>query len=199
MALIEPMKKADDIQEDAEDRLALLQERRPETQIRLWRSYRPVLMPIARSILRSSTEAENLVDEVLCDFLFHYVANLHEPRAIGAYLKSMTVRRACRLRDKLQRQTSFEEEEIPGVPGDAEPERRILSRWLEKCLRRLTAKARTILRLHYGHDLSYREIGQQLGRTRQAVGISVQKSRKALQKCLEKQRRDAVRRRSHAI
>jgi RNA polymerase sigma factor (sigma-70 family) len=171
--------------------LRLLGERDSSAQETIWRQEKGRLTAIATSILRSSSEAEVLVADVFCDFLFHYADRIQDGKSIPAYLRIMTVRRARRRKDRAARHVEVEPDTIgrdTGITFDESAESSIWSQWLEICLDGLTGRARKILKLHYGHDLSYSAIAGQLGKSKQAVGKTVLKSLEALRRCLEKHR-----------
>ncbi len=174
--------------------LRLLQTRDLPEQEKPYRGERQMLERIALSILASPKDAELLVGDVFVDFLYKYVDSIQKPNSIRAYLKTMTVRRARRQMARLRKHEEFnpDSKQVPAlVPRDGDLERKIFRRWLEKCLSKLSDKARKVLKLHFGHDLSYAQIGKSFGSSKQAVGKTVLKSLAVLRKCLEKHRLDA--------
>lgn len=171
--------------------LGLLKARNRGVQERLWRLERPGLNRLATSLLHSAAEAENLVADLFYDFFFHYVDRVRETRAIPAYLTIMTVRRAHRQIARSRRLAALDEDRTdrdPAPPAEDQLEGQVWLRWLEQCQQRLGARARAILKMHYGHEWSYSAIGTHLGHSKQAIGKTVQKSLSALKKCLEKHR-----------
>jgi RNA polymerase sigma factor (sigma-70 family) len=75
------------------------------------------------------------------------------------------------------------------LPGEVDRiDRSIWARWLTECLAGLGEKARRVLRMHYGHEMSYAFIAGELGGSRQAVGKMAKKSLQALRRCLQKHR-----------
>jgi RNA polymerase sigma factor (sigma-70 family) len=174
----------------------LLRSRHRPTQERLWTLERPRLLSRARGILGSPAEAEALVADLCCDFLFRHVDSLRHGAAIPAYLRIMTVRRARRRRARLAGQVPLEPETARAEGAgeeSANADRSIWSRWLEECLARLRERARQALKLHFGHDLSYTAIAEAQGCTKQAVGKTIGKSLGALKACIERRRSAASR------
>jgi len=171
--------------------LAELQGRAHRAQQALWHREWPRLYPIALKILRSESEAEGLVADALTDFLFHHVDQLQSARAVPAYLRIMVIRRATRRRDQAWRHDDLDEIAPLPDPADGADEavdRRSWLTWLDHCLAQLKGRARQLLKLHFGHDLSYAQIGAQLEISKQAVGKAVQQSERALRRCIDQQR-----------
>jgi RNA polymerase sigma factor (sigma-70 family) len=187
-------RKAEEFYSDPEV-LRRLQDRDAVTQEEVWRSQRSRLRAIALSILHSSEEADALVSDLFTDFFYRHVNTVRSSRAIPAYLRIMAVRRARRRVGRDRRQVPMETE-FPGedpLPRNADRiDRNIWSRWLAECLSGLGEKARRVLRMHYGHEMSYAGIAGELGGSKQAVGKMVQKSLAALRRCLEKHRAAAI-------
>jgi RNA polymerase sigma factor (sigma-70 family) len=147
------------------------------------------LLALAGTLVSSSADARALVADVLTDFLFEYVDALDHERAIPAYLRMMTIRRARRFNQHQQRHRDISEREdlVDASPDPAHTaDDRRWKAWLDDCLSALADKSRQLLRLHFGHDLSLSEIGGQLGVSKQAVGKTVQKSLVLLRRCLER-------------
>jgi RNA polymerase sigma factor (sigma-70 family) len=183
-------RKAEEFYADAEV-LRRLKERDSRTQVAVWRAEQSRLKAIARSILHSPEEADALVSDLFTDFFYRHVNGVRSSRAIPAYLRIMAVRRARRRMGRMRRQVPIE----PDFPGENPlPEnvdridRSIWIRWLAECLYGLGQKARRILRMHYGHEMSYAAIAGELGGSKQAVGKMIKKSQEKLRRCLQKHR-----------
>ena len=148
--------------------------------------YRSVRSVVER-IVRSAPDAETIAADLFTDFFLARAGELRAAGAIPAYLRIMAVRRARRHLARTRR-------EAPEIPHAAEQERAPVeealdqaryARWLEDCLGTLTSRARSVLKLQYGHDLSYTEIGGHLGISKQAVGKMSLKTLAALRRCIE--------------
>ena len=99
----------------------------------------------------------------------------------------MAIRRARRYKEHKQKQVPIEAINII-EPPESELDLPIEQNWITgliECFKRLTDRARGILKLHYGLDQSYSDIGQRMGISKQAVGKTVQKSIRVLRHCLE--------------
>jgi len=171
--------------------LERLQTRDRKAQEQLYLTEKGRCMAIAVSILRSTDHAESLVSDLFTDFFFTYVDRVREGRAIPAYLRIMCQRRARGQRTRMQRQVELEPDRVNYDPTDdteEQLERKLYSRWLERCVGQLNPQAREVLKLHFGHEMSYSEIGDQQGKSKQAVGKGVLKSLALLRECLERKR-----------
>lgn len=170
--------------------LTQLQARDRQAQQTLWQHEQARLYAIAKKILRSDSEAESLVVDALTDFMFHHVDGLQSSRAIPSYLRIMVIRRATRRRDQAWRHDDIDATAPLQDQSDSADEaidQQSWRAWLEHCLQQLKGKARQVLKLHFGYELSYAQIGAQLGVSKQAVGKAVLKSERALKSCIEQQ------------
>ncbi len=167
------------------DLLPRLRRREHQAQRQVYLAHQRALQVLAASVLRCAAEAEALVADVLTDFLYRYVDTLQREESIEAYLRMMTTRRARRHLDMQRRAREVNSRDMaaePDLPAVAEGAK--WQRWVDDCLAALADKPRQLLRLHFGHDLSLSEIGQQLGITKQAVSKTVLKSLALLRRCL---------------
>ena len=175
--------------------LILLQAHEKDAQEKIWNLENRRLIAIARYWLSSPEEAQFLVADIFCDFFFKYIDNIKDSQCISAYLRIMTVRRARRYNHRCASQQPIEPNDAVDhshLTASEEVDQSVWRRWLENCQQKLSKKAREILRLHYGHELSYAAIGEIKGISKQAIGNIVQKSLDALRRCLEKTRIDAT-------
>lgn len=176
---------------DRAEILGRLQQRERAAQEQVWRVERPRLLRVAGPILGSPDLCESCVADVFCDFFFHYVDSVRSSRAIPAYLKIMTLRRARRQAARASRSLEVDPERLVAEGSEdasAQADRSIFLRGLEACLETLTGRARQMVKLHYGLELSYAAVAEQLGVSKQAVGKAVLKSLDALRQCLEQRR-----------
>ena len=185
---------------DADDPSLLARLKRRDWSAQEWllRKEKAALQLTAMGILRSREDAGPLVADVFTDFFYSYVDGIEHERAIAAYLRIMVVRRARRL---LQRQ-SQEDDIARHELADAHAhdvvealETKALLPWLKNCLSFLTDRARTILRLHYGHDLGTVEIAGELGISKQAVSKTILKCVDQLRACIQRKHKHAGKRR----
>ena len=159
-------------------------------QAALRRSEQVTLERLVARTLGSAAEAKPLVADLFADFFWKHVDQVRTARAIPAYLRIMAIRRARRLRARQSLMVELCEEGTAAtnpVPVDDAVDRRLHLTWLSECLQRLSARARLVLKLHYGDDLSYSEVGAYQSCSKQAVGKVVAKSLEALRRCIETQ------------
>ena len=138
--------------------LARLHRRDRETQTCVYLTHRPSLLAVAKAILDGRADATQLVTDVFTDFFFRHVDGIRNEEAVPAYLRMMTIRRA-----------------------------RQPSHGLDECLHGLSEKPRRLMKLHFGHELSFAEIGEQLGISPRAAGKGTIKALKQLQTRLHRQ------------
>jgi RNA polymerase sigma factor (sigma-70 family) len=167
------------------DLLLRLRRREHPAQEQVYLAYHQGLKALAVRILPCAAEAESLVADVITDFLYRYVDTLQRQESIGAYMRMMTTRRARRRLEMQRRVREVDHQDMaaePDLPAAAEgPKWR---RWVDDCVAALAERPRQLLRLHFGHDLSLSEIGDQMGITKQAVSKTVLKSLDLLRRCL---------------
>jgi len=172
-----------------EETLSRLRERDRSVQTRVWQLEHPRLTRVARSVA-AGLDVEAVIAEVFTDFFFRHVDVLKSSRSIPAYLRIMTLRRVQREAELASRQA-----ELPASEGDPETgvDDSLLqsssSRWLRDCYLRLTPRAREIFKLHYGHELTYSEIGERVETSKQAVGKTILKGLELLRECLRRRER----------
>jgi RNA polymerase sigma factor (sigma-70 family) len=169
--------------------LSRLQRRDAEAQLAVWRAEHLPLRQLATSVLGASSDSEALVSDVFCDFFFRYVDQVRASAAIPAYLRVMVVRRARRQASKAHVCSPIQPDVLVDVSDRVafdHLDRGQWLEWLERCLGGLTTKSRTVMKLHYGHQQSYSQIGTHLSCAKQAIGKIVLKSLEALRRCLER-------------
>ncbi|MGC4116290.1 MAG: sigma-70 family RNA polymerase sigma factor [Myxococcales bacterium] len=158
----------------------------PDAQAQLFEEHRRGLLRLAASLLPGG-DAEALVADLFIDFFQVYVRELRSLEAIPAYLRIMVVRRARRQKIRSARLAPLPEKEAADPrPTTAEEslQQQTYLRWLEECVGGLTVRARSVLRLQFGHELSLSDVGAQLGVSKQAVGKMSLKGLQALRECL---------------
>ena len=155
----------------------------------LVRRHQRRLYHIAYRLLRDPLEAEDAVQEV---FLKVYEnAHRFEPKAkVSAWLHRITANHCLNLLRRRHPQESLDQEDAPTPPDPgASPlellQERDLSRRLEEVLNTLPENQRRALILKRFADLSYQEIGEELGLSPQAVDGLLKRARQHLKKALQ--------------
>lgn len=155
----------------------------------LVRRHQQRLYHVAYRLLRDSLEAEDAVQEV---FLKVYEnAHRFEPKAkVSAWLHRITANHCLNLLRRRRPQESLDQEGTPAPPDPgASPlellQEKDLSRRLEELLNTLPENQRRALILKRFADLSYQEIGEELGLSPQAVDGLLKRARQFLKKALQ--------------
>jgi RNA polymerase sigma factor (sigma-70 family) len=172
---------------DEEDELEMkrLREKDPTALRQFWLRERPIVRGICTRVLADGSEAGEVADEVLIDFMFNYVNRLDHARTMGAYLRLMAARRAIRHRERRSKHVELAAQADDSQP---DPERSILHAKavsaLEHCFRKLTPKAQEAVRLRYSADLTQQQIGAIVGGSKQYIGRVLAQSIDKLRECL---------------
>lgn len=172
---------------DGGDLLERLRARDGEAQAVVRAAESGRLFAIAVRTLGSPARAETLVADLFTDFFFDAVDRVRAQAAIPAYLRAMVVRRSRREVERLQRYEELHDEPLSDGRQGSLDERLDREAWLRRlaiCTGELTPNARTTLRLHFTYELSLQQVGDRLGRSKQAVHKTVQKALVALRSCL---------------
>lgn len=128
----------------------------------LYERFRSRLLQYARSLLRSSTEAEDVVHEVFVG-LAKQVSVGHPPREVARYLYA-SIRHRCVDRIRRAREhalTDAELELIVAPPGDEA--RADLRHVLQRALLALPPEQAEVVLLHTWHDLGFAAIAELQG------------------------------------
>jgi RNA polymerase sigma factor (sigma-70 family) len=169
--------------------LDALKKRDPHVQLQLRRELFPKVQAVCLALLKDRALAEETAEDTWMDFLYQHVDGVRRAESLAPYLRMMTVRRCVRIRQWRDRHDPAGEQ--PPLVGGSEDgmlgsldRRRQLAR-LERCLERLTPKARRLLRLRYHHDLAQEAIGKALGFSKQYAGRTLARALELLRACVE--------------
>ena len=151
--------------------LARLKARDPRAQARFYEAHRARVEAMCARIVGAGAGAGELATDILGDFLFQYVDGVESPRAVHTYLKLMATRRSLRWVRKGSRAEEVSEDlavDDPHAATDQAIWTEELAPRLTTCLERLTPKAREVLQLRFGTELT----NEAIGGTRSGVGLS---------------------------
>ncbi len=177
--------------DDAE--LALLKARDAHAQARFFAAHRARVESLCARVLGHGADAVEIATDVLGDFLFQYVDGVESPRAVSTYLKLMATRRSLRwVRTRGRSDEMQEDDSAPSeLGGDREPgvdqaiwARQMMPR-LDGCLDKLTPKAREVLKMRFGTELTNESIGEIVGGSKQYIGRLIKESTEKLRTCLD--------------
>jgi RNA polymerase sigma-70 factor (ECF subfamily) len=155
----------------------------------LIRRHQGRLYRVAYRLLRDPLEAEDALQEVFIKVVEH--AHRFEPQAsVRAWLQRITANHCLNLLRRRHPQESLDQDEVPEVAAaGATPlealEEQDLSRRLEQLLEALPENQRRALVLKRFAGLSYREIGEEMGLSPQAVDGLLKRARQFLKKALQ--------------
>lgn len=157
-------------------------------QAQVYGALRAEVTAIGARLGLGAIDAESMAADLFIDFFFRFVQEVRAPAAIPAYLKMMAVRRGHRLKRRAEREAATEEQDRIDPEARSPDEALELQRylkWLDACLEGLTPRARSVLKLQYGHALSFAQAGEHLGVSKQAVHKISSKSVELLRRCIE--------------
>ena len=170
-----------------DEELARLRRREPAAQARFFSAFRERVEHLCARILGQSGDAQELAADVLGDFLYTYVDGVETPRAVPTYLKLMATRRSLRLHKAKERAGEIDDEQLHDdtvTPDQAIWARQVMPK-LDRCMGILTPKAREVLRLRFGTELTNEAIGDIVGGSKQYIGRLIKESTEKLKTCLE--------------
>jgi RNA polymerase sigma-70 factor (ECF subfamily) len=119
----------------------------------------PILLAAARALLRNEADARDLVQTTL-EIASRKADNLRDPSALRAWLLTIQVREAFRLRRRLAHLVRLSPDivEISPSPG---PDADVIA--LRTALAKLPPRARAAVVLHYLADLSVADVARAMG------------------------------------
>lgn len=170
--------------------LERLRARDVETQLWVHQRYGPQVRAACEHLLDDTITAEQASVDIMTDFLFVHVDRMRSANAIGAYLRMAAVRRCVRIRELQKRHDDIgdlvpstdenQEDLLLGAMDNQAPIVKMLD-----CLQHLQQKPQRMLRLRFGHGQTLEGVGQSLGVSKQYVSRVINKSLKALRRCME--------------
>lgn len=153
------------------------------------RHLRPYIVGWCRRIAGGKLDAvrlDDLVDDILYDFLLDCAERVTDPRSMWGYLKLMSARRTRRLLARQNRHEVFDSacSTWAHTAHDA-VEYAVDRHRLADCLARLTARARRVLELRFCVGCKDPEIGRRLAVSSQYTGRVRKKALASLRECME--------------
>ncbi len=179
--------------------LALLQRRDESALAALTAAYRPMGLRIARNILQSDEDAEEVWNDALLN-LWNAVPPA-EPDDLGAYLHTAVRHLALKRLEKRQarkRGGGRAETSLDALPEHRHPasggktveelmEARMLEEAVNRFLSTLPEETLTIFVHHYGNHRSFTEIAKAFGISRSKVAVTLMRVRKKLRQYLNEE------------
>jgi RNA polymerase sigma-70 factor (ECF subfamily) len=153
---------------------------------RLDRLYRDRLFAFALKRLRDRAEAEDVVQDVFLQ-VFRSIGSFEGRSSLLTWMFGIAHHQVCRrLRKRRLEVLAFDEDGAGEVRAELAPtdEQVDAARTLRECSELLETSVspaqRIVFQLHYGESRSMRDIAAELGKSRQAVKISLFRTRRAL-------------------
>ncbi len=151
-------------------------------------------VPAVRAFARRRLRGADVVDEFTQDVLLVFVQALRgsaveEPERVGGFVLGICKNIALeRVRQKERRQDLWEKygPALADVVPLEQQGPTYASMRLEDCMVTLSQRAREVLRLSYGEDLSHEEIGEKLDVTAQNARVLRHRTLAALRECMSK-------------
>lgn len=164
----------------------------PGAQKELRERVYPRLLATCEQVMGDRVLAEEIAADIWMDFIYDHVHKLKKEGAIGAYLRTIAIRRCVRIKNWRTRHQDIAacapiaagSDTEDGWIGQLDQEKR-LSR-LESCIKQLSERARAILRLRFYKDMTQDSIGQSIGVSKQYAGRVINGSLKQLRRCMER-------------
>jgi RNA polymerase sigma-70 factor (ECF subfamily) len=155
----------------------------------LIRRHQPRLYHLALRLVKDPMEAEDVLQEVFVK-AFEAAARFEPRSTVAAWLNRITANHCLnRLRQRHPQDSLNGEDAPPVADGGPTPlealESQDLSRRLEALLQALPGNQRQALVLKRFGGLSYQEIGEEMGLSRQAVDGLLKRARKTLKDALK--------------
>ena len=151
---------------------------------------RKMLAGFIFSLVRDADAAEDIFQEVSLVALERY-SSFREGTDFGAWVREIARRRVRKAWDELRRRSPvmLDPEAIDAVAvayeGRAENNWDTREKALDKCLDKLTERARRIVEWRYRQSMAFEKIASELGSTANSVQVTLTRARKALRRCIE--------------
>ncbi len=132
----------------------------------LYKKYSKKLYKFGYSILKSTEESENLIQDVFLNF-WENRHNIEKDSSIKSYIFTITYNSAISIMRKKARQTEFVEyvkalQQISEEPVSVELEYKELSNKLDEIINKLPQRQKEVYQLHKIEGLTYKQIAERL-------------------------------------
>jgi RNA polymerase sigma-70 factor (ECF subfamily) len=157
------------------------------------------LVAYARAMLGNYTAAEDVVQEAMLVVVKKF-DQFEEGTSILAWCRAIVRLEVLRMKHGLQRDrtlaqrllddavdSAFDEFQTARRRDDAESWRQAM----ERCLERVPKRGRSVLQARFADELSYRQIGERVGMTLEAVRKALFRLKKQVRSCVETSQRGA--------
>jgi RNA polymerase sigma-70 factor (ECF subfamily) len=159
---------------------------------RLHDLYRTRIYAFAIKRLHDAAEADDVCQDVLVQ-IHRCIGSFEGRSSLLTWIFGITHHQICRRMRRRRLETysldapEARELEAPHVPADRQIDAaRVLDDCSEVLSQRVSDTQREVFRLHYGENCSTRDIAEELGKSRQAIKISLFRTRRILAAELER-------------
>ena len=151
------------------------------------------LFVYARSLLGNRSAAEDVLQEALL-VVFKKFDQFREGTSLLAWCRSIVRIEVLRAKQRYQRERSLAERLLDDAVEAAFDEFQVEKRYddaeswrdaLRKCLERVPERGRNVLKARFTDELSYPQIGEQLGMSIEAVRKALFRLKKQVKSCVE--------------
>lgn len=155
--------------------------------------YRVELLAYARSLLGNYAAAEDAVQDAMLVVVKKF-DQFQEGTSVLAWCRAIVRLEVLRIRQRHRRETSLSERLLDDAIDAAFAEFQTTQRgeavqdWheaLERCLRSVPDRGRKVLQARFADELSYEQIGQQVGMRLEAVRKALFRLKKQVRSCVE--------------
>ena len=161
--------------------------------------YRTELLTYARSLLGNFAAAEDAVQEAMIVVMNKY-DQFQEGTSILAWCRSIVRLEVLRAKRRYHQDMSLAQRLLDDAIDAAFDEFQIQRRHdestsrrdaIQHCLKKITDRGRAVLKSRFTDELGYKQIGDQLGMTVEAVRTALFRTKKQLHSCVESRLRVA--------
>lgn len=151
------------------------------------------LVAYARALLGNFSESEDAVQETMLVVVKKF-DQFQEGTSMLAWCRSIVRLEVLRMKQRRRRERTLAERLLDDAVDAAFEESQVFQQhdesetWrtaLERCLARISERGRRILRARFIDGLSYRQIGERVGMSLEAVRKALFRSRKQVRECAE--------------
>lgn len=155
--------------------------------------HRVELMAYARSLLGNYAEADDAVQEAMLVVVKKY-DQFQEGTSMLAWCRAIVRLEVLRIKQQHHRERSLVERMLDDAidatfdefqTSQRRDDARVWHDALERCLGRVPKRGRKVLQARFVDELSYRQIGQRVGMTLEAVRKALFRLKKQLRACVE--------------
>ena len=165
-----------------------------EQLARLWTGSQPIITGYIRSLVNKPEDAEDLLQQVAMTVASKADGFPEEPHRFTSWSLGIAKNKVLHYwRDhKYKNSVIFNTEIIEQIEryyGGHVSDYGAIMATLEKCVSKLTRRARLLLQLRYVRDMRPKEMGERLGISPRGISVTLLRIRRSLRDCIERNER----------